>query len=362
MFVSHSGRAPRTRLYHHALNRNSMSLSTCLIGRRILFIGIGFYDYEQHITNRLRIAGAQVVVFNDRPWILREGPVAALLRHLRIEAKPVQRRHEAKILRATRARRFDQIVVIKAVGLSVALLENLRSSQPSAEFVLYQWDAMRRLDGIAPRLRFFDRILSFDRLDVQSDKRFTFRPLFFREPSAQATLPDIDLTFVGQLHSDRVERVRQLEVVARSMGLRVHVHLTTGLWTWLRLTIRGRADGVHVRRLRYSKYVELTKRSRCVVDLPHPDQAGMTMRAIEAVGLGRKIITTATDITKYDFYHPSNIRVLVSSDSIIDPDFVRGPPVNIAEAIIAHYSVDAWILDVFVGRSDPNSILGRFLK
>ena len=47
-----------------------------LAGKRILFIGIGFYDYEASIVARLRQCGAIVQAFFDRPAALRNSMLA----------------------------------------------------------------------------------------------------------------------------------------------------------------------------------------------------------------------------------------------------------------------------------------------
>ena len=44
-----------------------------LSGKRILFISIGFYDYEASIVRRLRELGAVVHAFLDRPMAVRQG-------------------------------------------------------------------------------------------------------------------------------------------------------------------------------------------------------------------------------------------------------------------------------------------------
>ena len=334
--------------------KTESQLRNAIAGRSILFIGIGFYDYEEQIAGRLAQLGAHVTVFQDQPLVLREGPLAALVRRFRLSASALQLRHERRILLSAETTRFDQVVVIKAVGLSKELLAGLRERQPQAEFVLYQWDSMRRLAGITERLPFFDRFLSFDRLDVQADDRMTFRPLFFREGlSTVSKVKDIDVCFVGLLHSDRLEFVRRMEAEAKSLGLRTYVYLFTGAWTWMRLKLRGAGRGVHVRAMSYTRLMELNLRSRCVLDLPHPAQAGLTMRAIETLGMQCKLATTSHDIVNYDFYSPKNVRLINNNEPILESSFVCDTLEAINPDIIRFYSLDFWLADVILGQSSP---------
>lgn len=316
-----------------------------LAGRKILMVGIGFYDYEQSIATRLRERGADLVFFEDRPKGLRNGLMAGLLRHLRWLANAMTSRHERSILAAANGRCFDQVLVIKGDGLSVAFLRALRDVLPRAEFVMYQWDSLIRIDGIDERLPLFNRVLSFDRKDAAERDGILFRPLFFRVLPEMDVHQDIDISFVGWLHSDRLEAIRRMQADANAKGLSTSVYLFTGWTTWLKLVFKGNAADVHTKTLSYREMLRITARSRCVYDLPHPLQTGMTMRTIEAVGASRKLITTAKDIVNYDFYAVDNIRV-VQSTSSLDPVFVNLPYVPIDMAIQQRYTLDSWISDV----------------
>jgi len=323
-----------------------------LAGRRILFVGIGFYDYERSIVARMRGLGAHVVAFEERPQALLSGPLAGLLQRLPGVAARLVRRHEARMLEAAASERFDQVLVIKSTGLAPDLLRRLRASQPQTEFVLYQWDSLARLPGIAERMPLFDRVLTFDRGDAEADQRLQFRPLFFRDASAGGAEPDIDISFVGWLHSDRLRLVRELQAAAAASGLRTYVYLYSGVLTWLRLLWRGQARDVHFRPMAHERAMDINRRSRCVLDLPHAAQSGLTMRAIETLGLGRKLITTGADIAHYDFYSPANVCIVAADALQVDPAFVRRPAEEVPPDLRRRYSLDAWIADVAGANTD----------
>ena len=317
-----------------------------LAGRRILLIGIGFYDYEHSIATRLRERGAAVTVFEDLPIVLREGLLAGLQRHLRWNTEGIVARHERCILAAAREQGFDQVLVIKGIGLRVPFLRALRHALPKAEFVLYQWDSLNRLVGIEERLPFFHRVLSFDRKDTLERPDIEFRPLFFREAPALDLQQDIDVSFVGWLHSDRLELIRRMQADARAKGLTTHVYLFTGFFTWLRLALKRNAADVYIRTLPYRDMLRINARSHCVYDLPHAQQTGMTMRTIETIGSARKLITTATDIVNYDFYAAENIQVIQASSPSLDPTFLRTPLTPLPEGVLHRYKLDTWLDDV----------------
>jgi hypothetical protein len=316
-----------------------------IAGRRILFIGIGFYDYEEQIVSRLRARGAHLLASSDRPPILR-GALAGLVNRVPALARALIRRHEQALLQQVAKLSLDQVLIIKAIDLSVEFLRELRRLQPRAEFVLYQWDSVARLPGLAERLPFFDRVLTFDRPDALANPRWTFRPLFYREPGHGAVSEDIDVSFIGWLHSDRLAGVRWMQQRAREQQLNAYVYLYTGFVTWLKLLMRGEARDVHPKPISYAKVRDLNLRSRCVLDLPHAAQTGLTMRAIETLGFRKKLITTGADIVNYDFYQAENVKVIAPGEWNIDPGFVRSPPAAVPEATRHRYSLDAWLEDV----------------
>jgi hypothetical protein len=79
------------------------------------------------------------------------------------------------------------------------------------------------------------------------------------------------------------------------------------------------------------KYVQLSKRetvqamakTRIVIDAEHPVQLGLTMRTIETLGAGRKLLTTNADVVNYDFYHPNNILVVNRNRIEIPESFIE---------------------------------------
>lgn len=320
-------------------------------GKRILFIGIGFYDYEASIVGRLRRYGATVQSFFDRPAVLRRGLLSPLLRRAGARVLGLVRRHESRILRSATGP-CDFVLVIKAIDLRPEFLAALRRQLPRAEFILYQWDALSRLPGIESRFPYFDRMLTFDRKDSTARPGLQFRPLFYRE---NPPLPDadyngrrtIDLCFVGLLHSDRLEMIRRLQEMAHSQGISFFVYLYTGVYTSLKLAHAGNAKNIHFRPLSYRKLMELNRRTAVVLDLPHAAQSGLTMRAIEAVGLGKKLITTASDVVHYDFFSIDNVQLLRSDDLRLDAGFISKPSAHYPEAVRHRYSLDAWLEDVF---------------
>ena len=82
-----------------------------------------------------------------------------------------------------------------------------------------------------------------------------------------------------------------------------------------------------------------------MLDIQHPNQTGLTMRTIEMIGLNKKIITTNSSITEYDFYSPNNVLVIDRENVEIDLAFFETQYEKLEDNIYYNYSLSKWVLD-----------------
>ena len=98
----------------------------------------------------------------------------------------------------------------------------------------------------------------------------------------------------------------------------------------------------------YDSVLEVMTASKAIIDLPHPNQTGLTIRSIEALGLKKKLITTNVDIKKYDFYHPSNILIINPNNPAISKEFLSLEYISLDSNIYDKYTVSAWLRSFFM--------------
>ena len=97
----------------------------------------------------------------------------------------------------------------------------------------------------------------------------------------------------------------------------------------------------------YDSVLEVMMASKAIIDLPHPDQSGLTIRSIEALGLKKKLITTNVNILKYDFYHPANIMLITPNNPTISKEFLHLDYVTLDQKIYDKYKVSEWLRSLF---------------
>lgn len=330
-----------------------------LAGRRILLIGIGFYDYETAIADEFRRLGAQVQIEDERPPALRNC-LAPLRRKFWAVTDAEHARHLDQILARAKANGpFDYVLIIKGELLDAGFIGALRAAQPGARLISYQWDSMARYPELIERQALFDRVLTFDHADHARYPHFLLRPTFFRPEivaAAQASasaVPAVDFCFVGWLHHDRLRQIETLRRQIRNLGMAAFLYLFTGMRTALQLKLGGRGEDVYWRPLSFARYAEQIAACRIIIDLPHPHQSGLTMRALEAVGTGKKMVTTSRDVTLYDFYSPEQFLIVDPQDPRIDPAFLAAPVLPLPATLVESYSLRAWALDILGVTAPP---------
>ena len=89
----------------------------------------------------------------------------------------------------------------------------------------------------------------------------------------------------------------------------------------------------------------MLKQSRAILDITQHGQNGFSMRVMESIFLGKKLISTNTALLDADFYDPNNILVVDSEkmdisaiQQFMSTDFHPYP-----KEVQNYYSIDSWI-------------------
>jgi hypothetical protein len=102
-----------------------------------------------------------------------------------------------------------------------------------------------------------------------------------------------------------------------------------------------------------SKHIQISEvndyinAAKLLLDISRKEQKGLTFRVFESLGLGKKLITTNSDIKNYDFYNPNNILIISEENPIIPIDFFNNEYKDIPEFILKKYTLSNWVDVVF---------------
>lgn len=92
----------------------------------------------------------------------------------------------------------------------------------------------------------------------------------------------------------------------------------------------------------YNENIDNVFKTKCVLEITNKNIDYITLRCLEALCTGRKLITDNKSIKKYDFFNDNNIFVLDNNIEEI-PNFLEKAYVNIDKKIIDKYSFSNWI-------------------
>ena len=318
--------------------------------KRVLFLGVEFYNYHNKIKESIEELGAIV----DFYPIIRYNFFNSILNNLN------QSKHKRfivkignEILRSTSTKEYDFVFVIQGWQQCVDFYINLKKQQVKAKFIMYHWDSLMAHDYL-PYVRYFDRIFSYDPIDVKNNSNLHYLPLFYiKEHEASLTnrkMYKYDILFIGKLRSfmERYYYVNQLIEYSRNNNLYIYIHLYTDYQFYFKQIFKGRIlRNVKFKPLSEESVVKLISKSKVIIDFHDPIKNGLTMRTFEALGANKKLLTTNVNILNESFFNDKIINIIDINKFNIQQDFVNSEIPKELHNIMSDYSIDSWAMKVF---------------
>ncbi len=315
--------------------------------KNILFIGTGFFDYDKSITERLKLYGANVFYFSSALTNLKKR-IYIRLGKINEACKAVSK--ELFTLIDNQPKDIDYIFIIKADNFQEEHIDFLNKKYPNTPIVLYLWDSIKWLNNRDALLKRFKSIYTFDRLDAQR-YNLKFRPLFYRQQ--RGSKPDTflyDVSFVGSWHTERYSFLKKIKYQLKDNDVSYKFILRGGgfsIFVDKYITRRiDKEDGSMfiTTPIPYNQYLNICMNSRVILDIANPMQSGLTIRTIEMLGMGKKLLTTNSDIIHYDF-DASMYSVIDMNNPSIDIDFIKENTNR--EFDLSKFSLDSFLEEIF---------------
>jgi hypothetical protein len=177
-----------------------------------------------------------------------------------------------------------------------------------------------------------------------------FNSTMYAPPPEGFLAPDAplihDILFLG-VPKDRLPLLRELHKSFRSAGLRAYFRI--GLTPSDNLP-QEQAEGWLVTRewMAYRDYLRQLNQSRALLDLYQEIQTGFSLRAMESLFFGKKLITNNRALRgEYgdapSIYHPDNIFFLDEDNIAHLPAWLERPYVPLPEAVRDYYRFERWL-------------------
>lgn len=291
----------------------------------ILFFGLDYHTYTRSIIAEMEALGASVTYVDIQPRNLFFKVVRTAARS---GYEKYAEAHHAEAICRSKGVSYDKVVFLQAHQISLNNLAQLREVQKEAEFTLYNWDALT-IHDYTPQAPLFDRVLTFDRKDAE-EHGFGYLPLFCQR-SMQGLRRDRaqlgSLFMVGNIvKQQRYEAVQAFRAYCDAKGLTFRQHLKISPVVWSQFMTSGiRPTGVCLRSIAPGDFREMIETSHAVFDFANHAQSGQTMRMMENLCTGKKIVTNNAWVKREPFYSPDRIHVFEALDFSGVEDFLCTP-------------------------------------
>jgi hypothetical protein len=318
----------------------------------VLLVSPLTFSYHLSISETLSSMGYAVTWWDDRAssatWYklaLRLFPAMMVRWSERSFLKRLHQLYPASI---------THVLVIKGEGLSRRVALKMRETLALASMGLYLWDGVENVKGVSKILTAFDSVATFDPVDAKTFG-WTYRPLFARNISANKDIASpmkFDWCFVGTIYSDRHRVIHRLRQRCGPLSKNFVFGYFQSPWM---LFIRRLLDWtlwlapkgtLLTKPMSAADVAKVSECSRAVLDVEHPRQCGFTMRTIETLLAGKKLVTTNKHILDSDLYDPSRVCVINRTIPEIPVEFLDQPYLPVPDSLRSHYSCEGWAAEL----------------
>lgn len=315
--------------------------------KNALFISPDTFGYHKAISKAISRKGLKPIWLNQLPATSVASRVFFRLAP-NIASRVATRYFTRKL---DKIERVDIILIIKGEGISEATIANMRVRYPDAKIIFYLWDSLANTPGADRKIELCDAAYSFDPIDCDRTAGLEHLPLFYSKKPG-STIPRHGFAaFIGTLHSNRYQQIRELgDEIEKINGIKPFLYFyypNRMLFTLLKLAKKSfrkiRQSDVHFDPLPQTQYMSIHSEAEITIDICHPKQSGLTMRSIEALGDGKKLITNNKTVRRYDFFRPENCHVLEGETGESFAAFLNSPYRQLPAELVAKYHIDSWL-------------------
>ena len=251
---------------------------------------------------------------------------------------------------------FDYVLVFRGEDVPNGFFEKLFKKNKSSLNVLYLWDSLENDNQTFRRLDLFDKVFTFDPYDAKKYD-LKFRPLFYvKNYEVQRTdvVNKPAFMFVGTDHNDRFNILEDISAwcVANGYPFFFYLLANEGKLRFFLNRIRKNnykksSNIIYSWKILSSREIQQKLDDYgVVIDIERPKQNGLTIRTIETIASGKKLLTTNTDIRNYSFYDPNRIMILDREAPKVNEDFLLADSVFDYDGFSTQYSLISFLKEV----------------
>lgn len=341
------------------------------MNKRILFIAPKFHSYTLLIITCLKNLGYDVTFIENKMFRsdirCSTWPIYSIL--YKLKHRKEKSKYTNLILEQINNKQFDVLFVINGFSITKKLMEGIERRNPGIKKILYLWDSLCywKYSNI---LKLFDSIWSFDIKDcckyskfkIKYSSNFYIGDKINKSDSSSRNV--FDIVHIGSINIYSYHRIKILMTLKRycvENNISNYIKLVfnpykNGKLNWRHIILTSmtslkylklyyyfflyrKSDIFSTNTIEYKKVNEIESNAKVIVDIPLKKQNGCTIRSLEAIARGQKLITTGDFIKNLDFYKSSNIFILNETNYLYIKDFIKIPSRHIE---INKYNLENW--------------------
>lgn len=245
---------------------------------------------------------------------------------------------------------YSGTIIIFDALISLQSVIWLKKNAPCARIIFWYWNNLTAKSIPPAALRAIGcETWSFNWLDCQKfDMNYNHQfyiPIHYESIKRSAPTSKIyDLVFVGK-DKGRLKRIRLMQTRNVYASLKWFTYVVADHF-YLRWTNKKYRPMIS-----YKKMLALHSQGKAILELTMSENAGITLRTMDALFLQQKLVTDNKNIRYSPFYDPDNIFIIgIDDDSRIN-DFLELPYKKVSKEVIDSYSFQDWVTRFFMSQT-----------
>jgi hypothetical protein len=282
--------------------------------KNLLFIGLTYHDYTKEMIVELEKLGYNVRFHSIKPRNFFNKVLHSI--SPTIFQKKLDEYHSA-IIEEEKENSYEIVFFLQVHLFSLKNVSEIKSQHSDSKFVLYNWDSVKTHD-YRHHIPFFNEVYTFDQDDAKK-LNVNYLPLFCIEKFQN--IPKLKqeekrVYFVGNIVSvQRYVAVQKFIKYCSNKNVVFNYFLSCTPVVLSRLLKNGHFPfNISFSSITNSSFLNLITNSTTVFDFANHQQVGYTMRIIENLCAGKKIITNNARVLTENFYSEDRILVVYDLD------------------------------------------------
>jgi hypothetical protein len=234
---------------------------------------------------------------------------------------------------------YDTIILFDSF-LATDLPEYIEEHAPQARLIVYYYNPWFNNYYLSEKARQKCEIWSFDKADCKEHHLQYNHQFYFYQAAEQPldTRYASDVFFVGKdkgrlkFLQDLAKRFTGTKIAAKIFVVPDRISYDAETKKFL-----------HPEPIPYEEVLKYNKNTSCLLEVVQEYQEGLTMRVVEAMFFGKKLITTNKRIAEYDFYDPRNVYIIGLDKRKLEDFVLDKTTAQWKKEIVHRYSFEDWL-------------------